>query len=296
MRGFKPFYWLYNLAHRAYFSSQISLLQYYGIKRKYWQSISHKDMPIEEPFQPRWDVTSHLTDNPIINKWKEDGYVVLQRFIAEKEIDRLLGEIGTLHKSKNIDYNYTGTKMVQVHKYSEAARSVMTYPPLMAKLSTILDRNITPFHSIYFNYGSEQAPHSDNIHMATFPKGFLIAAWVALEDIYEGSGELLYYPGSHRLPYIFNENYSNNSNRLWIDQNANDKYEKKIQSLLESSNLEGKTFLAKKGDVLIWHANLIHGGSAVTDRNLTRKSIVFHYFAEGVLCYHEISQRLAAFD
>ena len=33
----------------------------------------------------------------------------------------------------------------------------------------------------------------------------------------------------------------------------------------------------RKGDVLIWSADLAHGGSPVTDRSLTRKSLVGHY-------------------
>jgi hypothetical protein len=30
----------------------------------------------------------------------------------------------------------------------------------------------------------------------------MMASWVALEDIHEGSGELKYIPGSHRLTYL----------------------------------------------------------------------------------------------
>ena len=36
----------------------------------------------------------------------------------------------------------------------------------------------------------------------------------------------------------------------------------------------------KKGDIIIWHANLIHGGSKRNNINLTRKSVVMHYFFE----------------
>ncbi len=53
-------------------------------------------------------------------------------------------------------------------------------------------------------------------------------------------------------------------------------------------------FLAKKGDLFIWHANLLHGGELRTDDS-TRKSLVAHYFTtEGdVINYHEITQRPA---
>ncbi len=45
--------------------------------------------------------------------------------------------------------------------------------------------------------------------------------------------------------------------------------------------------------MLIWHANLIHGGEKITRENSTRKSMVVHYFAEDVIKYHEITERPA---
>ena len=43
-----------------------------------------------------------------------------------------------------------------------------------------------------------------------------------------------------------------------------------------------KSFSAKKGDVLIWHADLAHGGAAVTNKESTRKSLVGHFCPEDV--------------
>jgi len=39
-------------------------------------------------------------------------------------------------------------------------------------------------------------------------------------------------------------------------------------------------FLARKGDALIWAADLAHGGSPITDPRLTRRSLVTHYTPE----------------
>ncbi|HET6830459.1 MAG TPA: hypothetical protein VFH44_03815, partial [Solirubrobacterales bacterium] len=47
------------------------------------------------------------------------------------------------------------------------------------------------------------------------------------------------------------------------------------------------------GDVLFWHHKLTHGGSAVTRPGATRRSLVGHYFADRVLCYHEVTERAA---
>jgi ectoine hydroxylase len=71
-------------------------------------------------------------------------------------------------------------------------------------LSFILDKKVLPFQTINFLKGSEQLPHADSIHMSTFPQGYLIAAWFALEDISAEQGPLCYFPESHRLP-VYNQ-------------------------------------------------------------------------------------------
>ena len=38
------------------------------------------------------------------------------------------------------------------------------------------------------------------------------------------------------------------------------------------------SFLAEPGDVFIWHAQLLHGGSHIESVGLTRRSLVTHYF------------------
>jgi ectoine hydroxylase-related dioxygenase (phytanoyl-CoA dioxygenase family) len=49
-----------------------------------------------------------------------------------------------------------------------------------------------------------------------------------------------------------------------------------------------KTFLAGKGDVLLWHGMLLHGGDGVRDPALTRRSLVIHYIPPGMNRHNEI--------
>jgi hypothetical protein len=41
--------------------------------------------------------------------------------------------------------------------------------------------------------------------------------------------------------------------------------------------LEQRLFRPRRGDVLLWHADLAHGGSPIVTPGLTRKSLVTHY-------------------
>jgi ectoine hydroxylase-related dioxygenase (phytanoyl-CoA dioxygenase family) len=60
--------------------------------------------------------------------------------------------------------------------------------------------------------------------------------------------------------------------------------------------LQQEKFMAKKGDVFVWHANLLHGGSPINNPALSRKSMVLHFYAKDVICYHEITERPAIFN
>ena len=127
--------------------------------------------------------------------------------------------------------------------------------------------------------------------MSTFPDGYLAATWTAMEDIEPDAGPLTYYPGSHRMPWQFSNDCGIGLDEVRADYNAayEAKYEPSVQRTIRDNELEPRTFLARKGDVLIWHHNLIHEGSPRSHPSRTRKSIVCHYFARGAFCYHDIS-------
>ena len=96
----------------------------------------------------------------------------------------------------------------------------------------------------------------------------MAGVWVALEDIDEDNGPLMYYPGSHKLHEFSMDDFD-----LKQGYDNYDKYEERIQQLVEKEKLEGEYGVIKKGDALIWHVNLLHGAlSRKTWRGLdTRK-------------------------
>lgn len=98
---------------------------------------------------------------------------------------------------------------------------------------------------------------------------------VALEDIEPGSGELQYILDSH-TKLIFR--YKNNKIHWDPDTDGHEIHDHHIYCLNEmAKQLTLTQYLPKKGDILFWHANLVHGGSPIKNNELTRKSIVGHY-------------------
>jgi ectoine hydroxylase-related dioxygenase (phytanoyl-CoA dioxygenase family) len=109
----------------------------------------------------------------------------------------------------------------------------------------------------------------------------MCGVWLALEDIEEGAGPLLYYPGSHKWPVILPEDIGA---PLASDENPYKHYhllEKAWEAQIAERGAQAVQFLPKKGQAMIWDAKLWHGGARQTDASLTRHSQVTHYFFEG---------------
>jgi ectoine hydroxylase len=308
IRSFKLTYTISNILNYNKLKSNAALYKKYGIKKSVVAPISSKDFKNLPPQPLPWldekslkaisgnntdfqSFPKHLQDS-LIN-WSEDGYAILPGFFAEKadEVNRIIDE---KLKSGDLKFKYGNKIMFALH-HSELIESMGKDPMISNILNFLLGKEVKLFQSINFIEGSKQRAHSDIVHMTTYPQGYLIAIWIALEDIKEEQGALFYYPGSHKLPYLLNDDYNHGSSYLRLGANAYKAYEDKVETVIKENNLQKKVFEAKKGDVLIWHANLLHGGSAISKPGSTRKSMVFHYYAEGVICYHEVTQRPTVF-
>jgi ectoine hydroxylase-related dioxygenase (phytanoyl-CoA dioxygenase family) len=310
LRNIRFLHYLYNWLHRKGLQHNRHLYPYYQVKKSIYSSISHKDF-VGKKAKPPW-LDSIISENDIKNhpvfclfpetieqqilQWHKNGFLIWPSYLDSETTDAINSEIDSLLEQKEVDFNYTNRKIFNAYTQSYTIRKVIKEKRLIDLLSFILDKKVLPFQTINFLKGSEQQAHSDWIHMCTFPRGYLIAVWFALEDISIEQGPLSYYPSSHLLPYITNADYNNNSTRFLLDGEANKKYEEKVADIIHQHSLQKQIFTAKKGDMFVWHANLMHGGEAQLNKELTRKSMVVHFFAKDVIAYHEISERPAIFD
>jgi ectoine hydroxylase len=309
LRSLKPVYVLNNLLNGQRLAHNRALYRQYGLKKSIFSPLGshnfagrhHPDIPwIDQPGalenvekRPGFERFSPEIQAQI-RHFIQNGFLVLKNFHARELTDALNAEVDAKLRSGEADFNYTGRKIFNLPAQSPLAdQQFFRNGTLLELMSFLLGKKVIPFQAMNFTLGSEQRAHSDFIHMTTEPQGYLIATWAALEDCTPENGPLYYYPGSHRLPYITTEHYDSGNTALTIGHHSNKQYEDKIEEVIREHGLKKELFLAQRGDVLIWHANLLHGGSPILRQGATRKSMVCHYFAEGVICYHEISQRPA---
>ncbi len=309
LRSLKAVYVLNNLLHWKSLKHNAALYHKYGLKKMVISPIGSADFQGQHspdiPLVDRPNALEILAQLPDfqnldlamqekVRHFVQHGFMVLEHYFSMEKTDALNAAVEQSLNNGTAGYNYTGRKIFNLWESSQLAKEqFFEEPGLIRLLSMLLGKPVIPFQTLNFTLGSEQRAHSDAIHMTTEPPGYLIATWIALEDCTEDNGPLFYYPGSHRLDYVTTEHYDSGNTAFTIGSDSNKRYEDKIAELIEKQGLEPKLFLAKRGDVLIWHANLLHGGSPIRKPGATRKSMVCHYFAEGVICYHEMTQRPA---
>ena len=219
------------------------------------------------------------TATALAQRFATEGYLVIDTAIDEAALDGAVRDLDPMFR----ELPSGERRVLDAWKVSASVRQIALDPSVLETLAALYGRTLRPFQTLNFRVGSEQRPHADSIHFDSVPPGNMCGVWVALEDIDLDSGPLVYYPGSHKLPAIsfsdlrlppytrYYEKYEDAIERLVEDR---------VGALLEGVALEPHFATLRKGQALIWSANLIHGGAPQRDQSRTRYSQVTHYFVE----------------
>jgi len=157
-------------------------------------------------------------------------------------------------------------------------RALALEPVVLDLLRHLYGREPFAFQTLNFAVGSEQHFHSDAVHFHSYPHGFMCGVWIALQDVQAESGPLIYFPGSHRLPYLSARSLGLDREEVMGEPHPQRLFEPSWQQAVSKHGFEKQQFLPKRGELLIWHANLLHGGEPVQEKSSRRWSQVNHYF------------------
>ena len=167
-------------------------------------------------------------------------------------------------------------KLLDLHLIDDLVRDACTAPALVGAVKSLLGATPLVCNSLIFEWGSQQYPHFDTFFMPSETPNMMAASWIALDSVTAYNGPVYYYPKSHLIPpYRFSHGRINAVfSELATGAAAH------IDAIVAEHGLEKRFFMAQPGDVLIWHAQLLHGGSRIADPTKTRRSIVTHYWTE----------------
>lgn len=224
-----------------------------------------------------------------------DGYFVFRPAIPERVLDAVNEDADRVWREqppyvayayrsrlrrfsgRDADNRKPSCRIADLHADSAAALALYLEPQIHRYVEICFGAPALATQSLYFEWGSQQALHRDPIHVQAEHPADLLAAWIALEDIAADSGPLMYVPGSHRLPYYqfepgrYVHDFARDGEAGILAAQAFD------DAQCRAAGLAAIPFLARRGEVLIWHHSLLHGGSVLENPQRTRKSFVVHF-------------------
>lgn len=247
---------------------------------------------VESPLFPAmkadWGLTAE--EERIANDLHEKGYAVFE--FPDSDLDSRISRIQS-NLGPHYDINFTNPGSDKTHgdrrvqdawQFDDDVRAIAGNEMVIDLLSKMYGRRAFPFQTLNFPVGTQQDAHSDSVHFSSLPERFMCGVWLAMEDIGPDAGPLFYYPGSHRWPIMTNALIGRRGYGSDL-ASAQDPYGPAWQALCDIHCAQREVFLPRKGQALIWCANLLHGGSPQNDPKLTRWSQVTHYYFDDCIYY-----------
>ena len=222
----------------------------------------------------------------------QHGWLVWKAAIAPDLIDRFAADIHTHHEHQGkfltTDHrnNKPGLKvsgstpdrfesLFDLYVNLASAREVCLHQRISRFLSLVFDTKPIACQQLLFQRSNGHRVHQDTSVVAVEDPMLLVATWIALEDVLEGSGELAFYDKSHRLPHYL---FKDGTKRINFAGDDQDLYQNELDAACRRNGMTYERFLAKKGDVFFWTADLVHRSHPRTlPDGTSRLSCVTHY-------------------
>ena len=247
--------------------------------------------------KPRSAINGHL-DPAQAASFIENGYLILPQLFSDEEVTAINNAVNRAWADRSIYNNltisaYTGTekyvetylryvdrearnfryKLNHLYLYDPRVFDLLYSEKFYGILAELLQDKPVVFNGLNMEHGTEQRMHIDTFYMP--PRSFskMVATWIALEDIDPDSGPLNYVPKSHHIPA-----YHFSHGEIWAKHDEMPAFDAYYEKELAERGLVTRKFCPKKGDVFIWHAQLYHGGGAINNRSLSRRSMVNHFW------------------
>lgn len=238
------------------------------------------------------DGTVSAHDEARLRFFREHGWLQLEQAVPHRLIDKLLDDVESTWRdlppqlvlNRNLSqpvpmarmaseagFRNTSVRYLDFHNASEAAAEIMMLPELLRFIGICFGESVASMQTLLFENGTQQADHQDFTFVHSLRPACLMGAWVALEDARMDAGPLFYWDRSHRMvpKYVFDDGS--------VLAEGNGAHVRAFEAYLGKTcadlGLERLVFTPRKGDLLLWHSALVHGGTPRTDLSRTRRSM-----------------------
>ena len=210
-------------------------------------------------------------------EWQDDGLVILPQFMPEEFIE-------DYKKAwlKDNEERPRGWPFDVPYMYVPALGDMLAYKPMTDIMTDLIGEPLGVHLNLTGWVSTQRNWHQDGYLNPDTNRDFYMAVWIALDDIDPDSGPFQFVRGSHKFPVITNEKILE---ALGDNAVADPKWPVRseeiltplFEQLIEDADLQVEDFIAKKGDVLLWHSRLMHRGSTPNNPDIQRRSCIAHY-------------------
>lgn len=220
---------------------------------------------------------------PHLAEWRRDGVMILKNLIPHDLLDAYAEVRAQLPKDRNAKDNFWGgwsnpTPYVQC----PAMLDLATAPILMASMRALIGEAMGLHLCLTGWVSTERSYHQDTYLNPDDLWSHYCAAWIAMDDIAADSGPFEFVRGSHLWPALRRDRLfaqlpdTLTRNPAWPSI-TQDEVGRVCSEEMIRREAHVESFTPSKGDVLLWHSNLVHRGSRPTNPDALRKALICHY-------------------
>lgn len=182
-------------------------------------------------------------------------------------------------------------RIVNIHSQLKSFEKLFALNKSLPLQDFLFNGETTLYTSLFFEQGTTQPIHRDIPLFWTNPAYHYFGVWVALEDVDDNNGPLIVYEKGHLIDPIdrdqIGRKYFSDLNSIpSISEDLWKEYQSRVVRMCEEKGLVKKKIHVKKGDTIIWHPMLPHGGSDILDFQRTRLSFVMHTTPKNTPVFH----------
>lgn len=227
-------------------------------------------------------VTERRPHSPAQREWAKSGVVIRRDFAGQPLVTE---EAMAAYEAEWLAHNADspgGWDYATPYMNHPALLELCCQPWLAAALAELTGEpmgvhlNLTGWTSTRRNW------HFDQYLNEPYVGGFYAAVWLALDTIHPDAGPFEYVPGSHRWWSPISQrrmraalgeggagpDWPTRSERILTPL---------FEAELRARDVTPTRFLGERGDVLIWHAKLLHRGSIPVNPSLERRGLIAHF-------------------
>ncbi|MBG6290920.1 phytanoyl-CoA dioxygenase family protein [Pseudomonas nitroreducens] len=224
----------------------------------------------------------------------QNGYCVIPGSVCEELVDAATNAYERLKQSEIVPKTSQLTegedyvdgkfrRMVNMHLRLPEFSDLFSSNKALSVVDRLFDEPATLYTSLFFEIGSAQNCHRDTPYFWTNPGYSYFGVWLALEDVNEDNGALVVIPGSHKV--MDDPKFLEEVGKIDCDADGVPKahspmlwntYQSAVHKRCMELGLKETPISVKKGDTIIWHPQLMHGGYKIANTTRSRKSFVMH--------------------